>query len=433
MIKEHIDTYVDEKLDKIIQEIFTLVRYPSVSDNKEENRACLSYVLSYAEKMGFKTMTTSNWDVGIVEMGEGDETLGILVHVDVVGIGDIEKWTDDPFAGVLRDGYLWGRGTEDDKGGVMMSLYAMKAVKELGLPMHRKVWLIIGTTEEIKWTDIASFKSEFPVPDFGFSPDGRFPIFNIEKGYADVILDFFSDGKKGIQKIRAGDSANTIPSKARIVLADGQSIVVHGKAQHSSLPKDGDNAILKLCKKLEKTEGVDFDFVKFVRKYLCHDGLTELAIDDDNVTTYEGEYIGRTTVVPTILRLMENHVRLNINIRHKYGTTREDILNAFLTHEETYGYKVSIPEYLEPMWVSKELPFLKIVVEVSEEYGMDSGFRFAPGTSYAKSMKNFISWGPLFPEDPSTAHIENECLSVEAVSLGTKLYARLISRMTVEA
>lgn len=179
-------------------------------------------------------------------MGQGEETMGILVHLDVVGIGDREKWTNDPFEGVQCDGYLWGRGTEDDKGAAIMSLYAMKAVQELNLPMHGKVWLIVGTSEEGKWTDIASFKKEFPVPNYGFSPDGRFPIFNIEKGYADITLDFFRDGKREIKKLHAGDSPNTIPSKAKITLPDGKNVTVHGKATHSSVPKSGDNAIIKL-------------------------------------------------------------------------------------------------------------------------------------------------------------------------------------------
>jgi succinyl-diaminopimelate desuccinylase len=431
MLKERTDAYIEEKMDEMIGEILHMVSFPSISGKKEENRACLEYFLQHAEKLGFHTMTTTNWDVGIVEMGEGDETLGILVHVDVVGIGDREKWTHDPFEGFVQDGFLWGRGTEDDKGAAVMSLYAMKAVQQLGLPMHRKIWLIVGTSEESRWTDIDNFKREFPIPGCGFSPDGRFPIFNIEKGYADIVLDFYRDGKKGIQKLRGGDSPNTIPSKARIVLKDGRSVVVHGKSTHSSSPKAGENAILKLCKKLESLADVDFDFVRFIRRYLGRDGLTDLHIDDDN-DVIEGEYIGLTTLAPTILTFVEDFVRLTINIRNKYGTNREDILNAFAAHAEEYSYNVAILDYLEPMWVSRELPFLKIVKEVSEEYGMDSSFKFAPGTSYAKSMKNFVSWGPVFPNDPSTAHIEDERISIETILLATKLYGRLICRMAVE-
>ncbi len=63
----------------------------------------------------------------------------------------------------------------DDKGPAVMCLYALKAIKELEIPLNKRVWLIVGTSEEAEWTDIASFKKEFPVPDFGFSPDGGFP------------------------------------------------------------------------------------------------------------------------------------------------------------------------------------------------------------------------------------------------------------------
>ena len=432
MLKHKTDAYVEGILEEMIDEIFHLVSFPSISGNKEENRACLEYFLKLSENLGFRTLTTTDWDVGIVEMGAGNETLGILVHVDVVGIGDRDKWTNDPFKGVNKDGFLWGRGTEDDKGGAIMSLYAMKAVQQLGLPMHRKVWLIVGTSEESKWTDIASFKKQYPVPCCGFSPDGRFPIFNKEKGYADLVLEFYRDGKRGIQKLRGGDSPNTIPSKARIVLQNGRTVVVHGKSTHSSVPKDGDNAIIKLCNRLNSIEGIDFDFVRFIEKYLTNDGLKKGLQIDDGSDELDGEFIGMTTLVPTIISLVEDCVRLTINIRHKYGTTREDILNAFSAHANEYGYEFSLEDYLEPMWVSKELPFLKTLQEVSEEYGVDSALKFAPGTSYAKSMKNFVSWGPVFPNDPATAHTENENISIDSVLLATKIYARLIYRMTAE-
>ena len=432
LLKKKIDAYIEDKKEEMIQEILHLVSYPSTADNKEQTLACLKYFLKHAEKLGFKTMTTSGWDVGIVEMGQGDETLGILVHLDVVGIGDRQKWTNDPFTGVHKDGYLRGRGTEDDKGGAVMSLYAMKAVQNLGLPMHRKVWLIVGTSEETKWTDIASFKREFPVPCCGFSPDGRFPIFNVEKGYADLVLDFYRDGNRGIKKLRGGDSPNTIPSKAEIVLADGRSHVANGVAIHSSIPKEGDNAIIKLCEKLASNDESRFDFVCFITNLLGgHGHAKELHIDND-IDTIDGEYIGQTTVSPTIISLDKEHVRLTINIRHKHGTTREDIQDAFTAQSEEYGYDFNIVEYLDPMWVSRELPFLHELKEVAEEYGMDGSFQFAPGTSYAKSMANFVSWGPVLPGEVATAHIEDERLSVETMLLATKLYGRLISRMTIE-
>lgn len=433
MIKEAIEAFVEAKKEDILSDISHLISYPSINGQTEQTKACLQHFLKRAEDLGFRTMTTSNWDVGIVEMGEGDETLGILVHLDVVGIGDIDKWTNDPFECVRRDGFLWGRGTQDDKSAAVMSLYAMQAVRDLNLPMHRKVWLIVGTSEEAVWTDIASFKREFRQPDFGFSPDGQFPIYNIEKGYADLVLDFTRDGQKDIVHLQGGESPNTIPSKAEITLKDGSSIVAQGVSSHSSLPEEGDNAILKLCGELQKRQEVEFDFVNFAARFLQNDGRTSrLRIDDDR-DSIEGEYIGLTTIAPTVISLQGDRVKLTLNIRQKFGTTREMILNAITAHAGEFHYEYSVSDYLEPMRVSRKLPFLKVMGEVSEEYGVDGSFRHARGTSYAKSMGNFVSWGPVLPDDPETAHMEDERIAIKTVILAAKLYASFISRMTIEA
>ena len=56
--------------------------------------------------------------------------LGILVHADVVPAGDVARWTHPPFGGELIDGAVWGRGSLDDKGPLVASLYAMAALKD---------------------------------------------------------------------------------------------------------------------------------------------------------------------------------------------------------------------------------------------------------------------------------------------------------------
>jgi succinyl-diaminopimelate desuccinylase len=431
MRKENTDTYIENAKDEIISEIIKLVSFPSINGLKDQTCACLEYYLKRAQDFGFKTLHTSDWAVGIVEMGQGDETLGILVHLDVVGIGDPAKWTHDPFDAVQRDGFLWGRGIEDDKGGAVMSLYAMQAVRQLGLHFKKKVWVIVGTSEESHWTDIASFKREFPVPDYGFSPDGMFPIFNIEKGYADLVLDFKRDAQRGIKMLQGGDSPNTVPSKAEITLADGLNLVVQGVSTHSSTPEDGDNAIIKLCAALTAA-GKEFDFVRFVKRFFQNSGRAKELKIDDEVDTLDGEYIGVTTVTPTIVALDKEGVKLTVNIRNKFGTGKEDVLGAFHAHAAEFAYDITLLDYLEPMRVSRKLPFLKVMREVSEEYGVDASFCYAKGTSYAKSMANFVSWGPTFAHDPQTAHVEDERLSVESMLLATKIYARFIARIALE-
>lgn len=140
----------------------------------------------------------------------------------MVGIGDIDKWVQNPFDAKIGNGFIAGRGSVDDKGPVIMSLYAMKAISELrGVPQKR-VRLIVGTCEETQWTDIENYKNEFDLPDYGFSPDGEFPIFNVEKGYCDVKLTFKDKEYDDIAGLEAGDSPNTIPSKAEISFAGGE-------------------------------------------------------------------------------------------------------------------------------------------------------------------------------------------------------------------
>ena len=431
MPNQSTDTYIANSKELMIADIAALVKFPSINGHKQQTKACLEYFLHKAESFGFKTMHTSGWEVGIVEMGQGDETLGILVHLDVVAIGDRAKWTHDPFDMQQRDGFLWGRGTEDDKGGVIMSLYAMQAVAQLGLPMRRKVWLIVGTSEESQWTDIEVFKREFPQPDFGFSPDGMFPIFNIEKGYADLLLTFKSDSLKGIQRLQGGESPNTVPSVAAMVLADGRHFEAQGVSTHSSIPEEGDNAIIKLCGQLGAA-GEEFDFARFVNNCLQHGGCAPALKIDDGVDTLEGETIGLTTVTPTVVNIEPDGVKLTINIRNKFGTTKAEILRAFEAQSAKYAYGITVLDYLDPMRVSRKLPFLKVMGEVAEEYGLAGGFRMARGTSYAKSMPNFVSWGPVRQGDPQTAHVEDERLSIESMMLAAKAYARFIARIVTE-
>ncbi len=431
MTRNRLDDFIESSKDEMIEHILQTVSYPSFTGDMAENRKCLQYVLDLAEKLGFKTMTTSDMSVGIVEMGEGSECMGILAHVDVVGIGDPEKWTYEPFEGVNRDGFLWGRGTSDDKGAVIMSLYAMKAVFDSGVKLNRKIWLIIGTSEEGEWTDIETFKKEFPIPDFGFSPDGEFPIFNVEKGYADVILSFEEPMLHSILELKGGDSPNTVPSKAYIRLGDGREITAHGVSTHSSTPEEGKNAIIGLCKKLSEL-GEVFAFARFISGYMSNDGKpVELGFDDGS-DCYHGEYVGITTAAPTVLKMENGKVILNINIRQRYGTTLEDISSTFKKMAGQFGYDVSIDSYLEPMRVTSDLPFLQIMRETCRAYGVDESFKVAAGTSYAKSMGKFVSWGPVFPDDPQTAHMEDERLSVDTMILATKLYAYFIFRISSE-
>ena len=145
--------------NQMLDDMGKIVRIPSVSSDKENVKEALTCFMDLAAGMGFRTETVCDGQIGVVEMGEGEEVLGILVHVDVVDIGDESQWTVPPFDVTVRDGKVYGRGVLDNKGQAIMSLYAMKAVMDSGKPMHKKIRMIIGTQEEVEWVDTYSYIS----------------------------------------------------------------------------------------------------------------------------------------------------------------------------------------------------------------------------------------------------------------------------------
>lgn len=423
-MKKKIDAFIAENRTNIIRDIVDLVRIESVNGNQEENRRALNHILALAEKMGMKTMKSSKEDVGVIEIGQGKELIGVLTHVDVVGVGDTQKWSYPPFQGKIAKGYIWGRGVVDDKGPAIMCLYGLKAIKELKIPLNKRIWLIVGTCEESEWTDIKTFNEEFEMPDYGFSPDGDFPIYNREKGYCDVELFFKEPCRDILEKVEAGDSPNTIPSKAVIKIRNQEEIVFHGISCHSSVPGMGINAIEKMV--VAQGFRTEFNFIRFISDFLSKDyNGTKLGIDNPKWLT--NDKLDRTTIVPTIIEMTEEGVKLNVNMRLWFDVTREKIEVAFNKFAPKYDYTFKISDFLKPMEVSEEEGFLRIMSEVYESYGLKSSFQTAVGTSYAKSMDHFVSWGPIFDTEPSCAHMENERLSIGSMVLAAQMYANFLA------
>lgn len=425
-MKKKIDAYITENRTNIIRDIIDLVKIESVNGNREENLRALRRILSKAERMGMKTMMSSKEDIGIIEIGQGKEIVGILTHVDVVGVGDIKKWNHPPFEGKIAKGYIWGRGVVDDKGPAVMCLYGLKAIKDLKIPLNKRIWLIVGTCEESEWVDIQTFKEEFETPAYGFSPDGDFPIYNREKGYCDVELYFREPCRDILEKIEAGDSPNTIPSKAVFKIRNQEEMVFHGISCHSSAPGMGINAIEKMV----VTQGfrTEFNFIRFIGDFLCKDyNGSKLGIDEPKWA--ENDTLDKTIAVPTVIHLTENGVKLNINMRLWFDVTKEKVIRVFEKFAKKYNYTFKISDFLNPMEVSEDESFLQVMAEVYESYGLKSSFQTALGTSYAKSMKHFVSFGPIFETEPSCAHMENERLSIESMLLASKIYANYLARM----
>ena len=223
MINKFIDNYKDE----IIKKTQELIKIPSViskSDNpnhpfgKSINDA-LEYVLNLGKSLGFNTKNVDNY-CGYIEFGTGKDLIGIIGHLDVVPADDI--WTYPPFEGSIHNNKIYGRGAIDDKGPVICSLYAMKAVMENYTP-NKRIRLILGLNEENDWKCINYYKKYEEIPTLSFSPDADFPCIYAEKSILTSYLKMdYSDFLKKdiiIKEIDTlGNRINVVPKNCSVIL-----------------------------------------------------------------------------------------------------------------------------------------------------------------------------------------------------------------------
>ena len=178
----------------MIDALRKLIAIPSITDaTAEEGKPfgknvndALVYMLNFCQDLGFRTKNCGNY-LGFAEIGQGEELMGILCHLDVVPTG--EGWQHDPFGGEVVDGRIYGRGAMDDKGPAMAAVYAMKDILDSGRKLNKRVRIIFGCQEETgDWVDMEYYKEHEEIPSFGFTPDADFPAIYGEKGILMVRL-----------------------------------------------------------------------------------------------------------------------------------------------------------------------------------------------------------------------------------------------------
>ncbi|MEY8298796.1 MAG: Sapep family Mn(2+)-dependent dipeptidase [Emergencia timonensis] len=417
--------------DKMIRDLKGLIDIPSISSDKAAVEEALDYVLKLGEQMGMRCEKVADGQVGIIEIGQGDETFGILTHVDVVNAGREELWKSPPFACEVRDGNLYGRGAIDDKGPTVAVLYAMGAAMENGKPFHKTVRLIVGTQEETEWTDMDCYTEHYPLPDYGFTPDGDFPIGNVEKGCMDVTLRFpvalVDEASPQIVGLEAGTAFNIVPDSCSALLSDGRVIVTEGKAVHTCAPEKGENAIFQMPDLLEGVTPNGFSQVlEMVTEFFSDCTAPKLGLRTKE-EYFAGEFIHRTVFTPVLIRTSGSFVEVGINVRFAYTTTEDELLRAFRRLCEEYEGEIACVTSLPAVFVSRNTPFLEVLATAYEEAtGLNPDFVLGYGGSYAKAMPGIVSFGPILPGMKDCCHEENEYIPLKALEKNCEIYYRAI-------
>lgn len=161
---------------------------------------------------------------------KSEKQIALITHLDVVPAGS--GWMGNPFCMTLRDGFAVGRGTADDKGPAIITLYAAKFFKEQNVTLPYTLRILFGTNEEMGMQDVDYYLAYYPQLVFYFSPDARFTVGYAEKGgYSGWLVSAPLDGR--LQEFFGGEAKNAVPDRAyalvqtdRTCLTDTKNVTV---------------------------------------------------------------------------------------------------------------------------------------------------------------------------------------------------------------
>lgn len=453
-----LNAIIESMHDEMIDTLQKWIRVPSVKGEAapgapfgKEVRSMLDMALADCEQMGFKTQNFDGY-IAHADLGEGsdEDALAILAHLDVVPEGD--GWKYPPYGAVIENGRMYGRGTSDDKGPAVAALYAMKAVKDAGIPLRRKVRLILGCDEESGWEDIAHYNKVATMPRMGFSPDASYPIINIEKGICRLELHGVLSNE-GLQVIafNNGERPNVIPGRASALVAGdaatvaqaeaaakkldipaevqltdkGVSITVTGISGHAAYPETARNAngeMLLLLREL----GVQGDLCLLADKIGLDykgEGL-EISVSD-GISGYLTCNLG-------IIRAGEGGVYATLDIRYPVMTNPDMIIKN--VSASLPDMRVDAMEVKEPHHVPAGSELVQKLLDAYHEVtGYERKCLYTGGGTYARSLQEGVAFGASFPQDEDLAHQANEYADIEGLYKNIKIFALAIVKLAGKA
>ncbi len=434
--------------------------------------------LAKAFNLNFRNVDNRVYEISLE--GSGDEVVGIHAHADVVPVTP-ENWVLkdgtklDPFKVTLIGDRMYGRGTEDDKNGIVVAMYAMKVIKEEKLPLARQFKLLVDTTEETSGDAIPYYFEHNPTPQYNLALDGGYPVVIAEKGYGTVMATFprrKGDGSGAeIVAMTGGMATNQIPSASVATFVTDQpaelaaslqkagaeyakrnggdfevaakvegkdvKLTVTGVSAHSSEPESGVNPVARMLELIHSVDG---------KIALKHNHITDAAryASDNWGLDYLGgklgvgfadDFMGPLTTSLTFVGQDDKAFKLAVNLRVPKGKSPEtlkkeiaDKLSAWDKHSKVavdFTYSIA-----EPMYRNPEGEWVKALLAVAtENLGMEHKFGTSAGATSVHELPNGVQFGLARPEVKYTGHTDNEFKTVDQFLLDLQIVTEMMGRV----
>lgn len=377
-------------------------------------------------------------------VADPSKALLLVAHMDVVGV-DRSKWSVDPFGGVIKDGYLYGRGSNDDKGMLAANLAAFIALKRSSVHLNRDV-IFLATTDEEQFGDaslktlIAKYWDKFAA---GFA---------LNEGGKVVAV---KDGKVQYVALQADEK---VPVNV--------TVIAKGTSGHASIPTK-DNPIVHLAAAIAKIGAytAPVHLTSITRRYF--EGLAPIENEDIGKwmrvvdTPDRGEHAQRVlsdanplwnsmmrdSIAPTILQagvrvnVIPSEARANLNIRLLPGDTTSALLNelAKLVADPLVSFEVQPDAGLAAPNSSIETEFYATITKVcAGEFGGAPVLPFmSTGATDSAQLRlhSVQAYGlrpfPLTEEDDRRVHGDDERLPLAAFAKGVDLMTRIVAEFSV--
>lgn len=443
---------LNELENEMVADLSDLVAIDSVEGPAKEGMPfgegpakVLAKALEISERMGFKTKNLDNY-CGYAEIGQGEEIIGLVAHLDTVPCG--EGWNTDPLKVTNIDGILYGRGVTDDKGGAVASLYTLKILKELGIPLNKRIRLIFGCNEETGMHCMEHYNEVEEPLSAGFTPDGSFPGVYGEKGHMNLLV---TSKNTKIISMEGGMVTNAVCNRCltkvpatcvdkeklaaafrntplkgfEINEADGVlTIDAVGVLAHASTPLLGINAASYTFWAL-KEAGMQDDFVDYYVEHVgtaCNGEGYNLNIED--------EY-GDLTFNNGIVETEDGVIKCNIDIRYPVTYNEEKIREILEGRLEDEKGKCEILNIGNPLFFDPESKLVKTLHEAYIKITGDTEHKpfVMGGGTYAKAIPGIIAFGCEFPDKDYHIHDANELIPISELKEQAEIYTEAVKNL----
>lgn len=462
MYRKEIEAYIDSHREEMIADIIRLCAINSEKMPAEPGKPfgagpkkALDEALAMAAGYGFRTADYDGY-AGTVDLGGPGHELDILAHLDVVPAQ--EGWTvTEAFRPLVKDGKIFGRGTSDDKGPAVAALYAFRAVRELGIPLKKGARLILGTDEENGSACIAHYYEQEKEAAMTFSPDGDFPVVNIEKGRLPGMFSAsWEPAGSGARllSVTGGRIENAVPPTAAAVLAgldeaavkqaaaavtektgvtftvDGGkqlTVTAHGVNAHASTPQEGKNALtalLLLLTELPLSAGAETEIIRKLYGLMPYgetDG-TSLGIAAGDQES------GELTLAFSQLKLDEHGLQGLFDCRYPVSVDPQKMVRICSEKFAAGGLTFDGSRLIAPHCVPSDSPFVKELLRCYEDYtGLPGSCIYMGGGTYVHDLKNGVAFGAVFPGTDTRMHAPDEFVVIGQLTAAAKIFAQVIA------